>query len=155
MNAVAQARTAVPALKDQSLFRDLCYIDGAWLEADSGQRFDVDNPGDGTIVGSVPSMGAAETQRAIAAAQAAFPAWSALPAKERSKILRKWFDLIIANADDLALLLTTEQGKPLAEAKGEVIYGASFVEWFAEEGKRAYGRTIPAPLDGKQLVTCL
>ncbi|QJR16149.1 NAD-dependent succinate-semialdehyde dehydrogenase [Usitatibacter palustris] len=152
MNAVVKARTAVPALKDQTLFRDRCYIDGKWLEADSGQRFDVDNPGDGTLVGSVPSMGAPETQRAIAAAQAAFPAWAALPAKERSKVLRKWFDLIVANADDLALLLTTEQGKPLAEAKGEVIYGASFVEWFAEEAKRVYGDVIPTPMNDRRLL---
>src|SRR5688572_26390624 len=99
MNAVAQVRGSVPALKDPTLFRDRCFLDGAWMDADSGQRFDVDNPADGSIVGSVPSMGAAETQRAIAAAQAAFPAWSTMTAKDRSKVLRKWFDLIVANAD--------------------------------------------------------
>ena len=133
MNAIVQDRAAAPALKDPQLFRDKAYIDGAWAEADSRARFSVDNPADGSVIAHVPNMGAAETKRAIAAAEAALPAWRALPAKERSKILRKWFDLIVANADDLALLLTTEQGKPLAEAKGEIIYGASFIEWFAEE----------------------
>jgi succinate-semialdehyde dehydrogenase/glutarate-semialdehyde dehydrogenase len=104
------------------------------------------------MVGSVPDMGVAETKRAIAAAQAALPGWRALPAKERSAILRKWFDLMVANADDLALLLTTEQGKPLAEAKGEIAYGASFVEWFAEEAKRVYGDVIPSPTNDKRLI---
>jgi len=127
MNAIAKDRATLPALKDPALFRDRAYVDGAWVEADSRKRFDVDNPADGSVLGSVPDMGAAETKRAIDAANAALPAWRALPAKERSKILRKWYDLIMANADDLALLLTTEQGKPLAEAKGEIAYGASFV----------------------------
>ena len=145
MNAVVDRRPAPPVLKDPTLFRDRCYVDGAWVEADSGRRFDVDNPADGSVVGTVPDMGAAETRRAIEAAERALPAWRALPAKERSRILRKWFDLIVANADDLALILTTEQGKPLAEAKGEIVYGASFVEWFAEEAKRVYGDMIPTP----------
>ena len=114
--AVVQHRAAVPNLKDPKLFRENAYIDGAWAEADSRARFAVDNPADGTVVGHVPNMGVAETKRAIAAAEAALPAWRALPAKERSKILRKWHDLIVANADDLALILTIEQGKPLAEA---------------------------------------
>jgi succinate-semialdehyde dehydrogenase/glutarate-semialdehyde dehydrogenase len=104
------------------------------------------------MVGSVPDMGVAETKRAIAAAQAALPGWRALPAKERSAILRRWFELMVANADDLALLLTTEQGKPLAEAKGEIAYGASFVEWFAEEAKRVYGDVIPSPTNDKRLI---
>jgi succinate-semialdehyde dehydrogenase/glutarate-semialdehyde dehydrogenase len=104
------------------------------------------------MLGSVPNMGAAETKRAIAAASAALPAWRALPAKERSKILRKWFDLIMAAQEDLALLLTTEQGKPLAEAKGEIAYGASFIEWFAEEAKRVYGDVIPSPTNDRRLV---
>ena len=150
--AVVQSRTTPPALKDSALFRDRCFIDGQWVDADSRARIQVDNPADGSIVGSVPDMGAAEAKRAIAAAQAALPAWRALPAKERSAILRRWFDLMVANADDLALLLTTEQGKPLAEAKGEIAYGASFVEWFAEEAKRVYGDVIPSPTSDKRLV---
>jgi len=150
--AVVKDRSAVPPLKDPKLFRDRAYVDGAWVEADSRKRIDVDNPADGAIIGSIPDMGAAETRRAIAAAEAALPAWRALPAKERSKILRKWFDLLVANADDLALLLTTEQGKPLAEAKGEIIYGASFIEWFAEEAKRVYGDVIPTPTNDRRLI---
>jgi succinate-semialdehyde dehydrogenase/glutarate-semialdehyde dehydrogenase len=152
MNAIVKDRSTLPALKDPKLFRDRAYVDGAWVEADSRKRFDVDNPADGSILGSVPDMGAAETKRAIDAANAALPAWRALPAKERSRILRKWYDLIMANADDLALLLTTEQGKPLAEAKGEIVYGASFVEWFAEEAKRVYGDVIPSPTNDRRLI---
>ncbi|MFZ3324063.1 MAG: NAD-dependent succinate-semialdehyde dehydrogenase [Usitatibacter sp.] len=152
MNAVVKDRAAVPALKDPKLFRENGYIDGAWAEADSRARFEVRNPADGTLVGSVPNMGVAETKRAIAAAEAALPAWRALAAKERSKILRNWFNLIVANADDLALLLTTEQGKPLAEAKGEIMYGASFVEWFAEEAKRVYGDVIPSPTNDRRII---
>jgi succinate-semialdehyde dehydrogenase/glutarate-semialdehyde dehydrogenase len=112
----------------------------------------VDNPGDGSVVGAVPDMGTAETKRAIEAAERALPGWRALPAKDRSRIVRKWYDLILANADDLALILTTEQGKPLAEAKGEILYGASYVEWFAEEGKRIYGDTIPSPTNDRRLI---
>jgi succinate-semialdehyde dehydrogenase/glutarate-semialdehyde dehydrogenase len=152
MNAAAVDRKPTPpALKDQALFRDRCYVDGSWAEADSGRRIDVDNPADGAVVGSVPHMGAAETRRAIEAAERALPAWRALPAKERSRIVRKWYDLMMASADDLALILTTEQGKPLAEAKGEIVYGASFVEWFAEEGKRVYGDTSPSPTNARRL----
>src|SRR5690242_1076191 len=151
--AVVQDRAAVPNLKDPKLFRESAYIDGAWAEADSRARFEVDNPADGTVVGRVPNMGVAETRRAIAAAEAALPAWRALTAKERSRILRKWYDLIIANADDLALILTIEQGKPLAEAKGEILYGASFVEWFAEEAKRVYGDVIPTPSNDRRIIT--
>jgi succinate-semialdehyde dehydrogenase/glutarate-semialdehyde dehydrogenase len=152
MNAVVESRTKVPALKDPTLFRDRCYIDGQWVEADSRARFQVDNPADGSIVGTAPDMGGAEAKRAIEAAHAALPAWRALPAKDRSAVLRKWFDLMVANADDLAALLTAEQGKPLAEAKGEVLYGASFIEWFAEEGKRVYGDVIPSPTTDKRIV---
>jgi succinate-semialdehyde dehydrogenase/glutarate-semialdehyde dehydrogenase len=152
MSAVVRDRTVVPTLKDSKLFRDKAYIDGAWVEADNKARADVDNPADGSILGSIPHMGAAETKRAIDAANAALPAWRALPAKERSKILRRWYDLIMANADDLALLLTTEQGKPLAEAKGEIAYGASFIEWFAEEAKRVYGDVIPSPTNDRRLI---
>jgi succinate-semialdehyde dehydrogenase/glutarate-semialdehyde dehydrogenase len=150
--AVVQSRSIAPALKDSQLFREQCFVDGLWVEADSHARIGVDNPTDGSMVGSVPDMGVAETKRAIAAAQAALPGWRALPAKERSAILRRWFDLMVANADDLALLLTTEQGKPLAEAKGEIAYGASFVEWFAEEAKRVYGDVIPSPTNDKRLI---
>jgi len=152
MNAVVKDRAAVPALKDPKLFRDNAYIDGAWAEADGRARFEVRNPADQSVIGSVPNMGVLETRRAIAAAEAALPAWRAMTAKERSKIVRKWYDLIVANADDLALILTTEQGKPLAEAKGEILYGASFVEWFAEEAKRVYGDVIPSPTNDRRLV---
>jgi succinate-semialdehyde dehydrogenase/glutarate-semialdehyde dehydrogenase len=152
MSAVVEARRAIPPLKDPKLFRDRCYIDGQWIDADSKKRFDVDNPAEGTIVATVPDCGAAETRRAIEAAARALPAWRALTAKERSVILRKWFDLMVANADDLAAILTAEQGKPLAEAKGEVLYGASFIEWFAEEGKRIYGDIIPSPNSDKRIV---
>jgi succinate-semialdehyde dehydrogenase/glutarate-semialdehyde dehydrogenase len=142
----------IPALKDTSLWRTQSYIDGQWCDADSGRRFDVDNPADGSIIANVADCGGAETKRAIDAANAALPAWRALTAKQRSVILRKWFDLMLANADDLALILTTEQGKPLAEAKGEIAYGASFIEWFAEEGKRIYGDVIPPHLADKRLI---
>ena len=141
-----------PSLQDPSLFRTQSYINGEWIDADSGMRFEVDNPADGSIVGSVPDCGAAETRRAIAAANAALPAWRALTAKQRSALLRRWYELMLLNADDLALILTTEQGKPLAEAKGEILYGASFIEWFAEEGKRVYGDVIPPHMADKRLI---
>ena len=130
-------------LKDPSLLKGLGFIDGVWVAADSAASFQVTNPATGAVVGVVADMGAAETRRAIDAAARALPAWRAKTAKERAAVLRRWFDLILANTEDLALLMTTEQGKPLAEARGEVAYGASFVEWFAEEGKRAYGDVIP------------
>ena len=152
MNAVVETRHAVPTLKDPTLFRDRCLVDGQWVEADSRARIKVDNPADGSLVGTVPDCGAAETRRAVEAAAAALPAWRALAAKERSTILRKWFDLMVANADDLAALLTAEQGKPLAEARGEILYGASFIEWFAEEAKRVYGDVIPATTPDKRIV---
>jgi succinate-semialdehyde dehydrogenase/glutarate-semialdehyde dehydrogenase len=139
-------------LKDPSLFRQACLVDGKWIEADSGRTIPVPNPATGEIIGTVPALGAAETRRAIEAANRAYPAWRALTAKERSAVLRKLFDLMIANADDLALLMTSEQGKPLAEAKGEVVYAASFVEWFAEEGKRAYGDMIPTNQKGRRIL---
>ncbi|CAA7624127.1 NAD-dependent succinate-semialdehyde dehydrogenase [Magnetospirillum sp. SS-4] len=140
------------ALADKSLFRNKAYIDGMWLDADDGAVFPVANPADGTVLGHVPAMGAAETRRAIAAAHAAGPDWRGRTAKERSQILRRWFDLVMAAQSDLAVLMTAEQGKPLAEARGEVAYGASFIEWFAEEAKRVYGDVIPEHAAGKRIV---
>ena len=139
-------------LSDSKLFRQQCYINGAWTDADSGESIDVTNPATGEKLGTVPKMGAAETKRAIEAANAAWPAWRAKTAKERAQILRKWFELMMANQDDLGTLMTAEQGKPLAEAKGEVAYAASFIEWFGEEGKRAYGDTIPQHGADKRIV---
>ena len=139
-------------LKDPSLFRQQAYVNGQWADADSKATFAVLNPADGQSLGVVPNMGAAETRRAIEAANAALPGWRAKLAKERANILRKWFDLIIANTDDLALLLTLEQGKPLAEAKGEIGYGAAFIEFYAEEAKRIYGDVIPQHQNDKRLV---
>ena len=140
------------ALKDPSLLRQQCYINGKWVDADSGKAIDVTNPATGEVLGTVPNMGAAETRRAIEAANAAWPAWRKKTAKERANILRKWFNLMMENQDDLAVLMTAEQGKPLAEAKGEIAYGASFVEWFAEEAKRVYGDTIPQHQPDKRIV---
>jgi succinate-semialdehyde dehydrogenase/glutarate-semialdehyde dehydrogenase len=139
-------------LKDKSLFRQQCYIDGAWVDADDKATITVVNPATGVPVGTVPKMGVTETRRAIEAANAAWPAWRAKTAKERSIILRKWFDLMMANQEDLAKLMTVEQGKPIAESRGEIAYGASFIEWFAEEGKRIYGDTIPTHAPDKRIV---
>ena len=139
-------------LKDTALFRQQAYIDGAWLDADSGQTISVNNPATGEILGTVPKMGAAETRRAIDAAERALPAWRDLTAKERSQKLRRWFELLMENQDDLGRLMTLEQGKPLAEAKGEIAYAASFIEWFAEEAKRIYGDTIPGHQKDKRIL---
>ena len=139
-------------LNDQKLFRQQCYIDGLWTEADDGQTTDVTNPADGSFIGTIPKMGALETRRAIEAAKNALPGWQALTSNQRAKILRKLFDLMIENADDLALLMTVEQGKPLDEAKGEIVYAAGYIEWFAEEGKRVYGDTIPAHQVDKRIL---
>ncbi|MDH5749468.1 MAG: NADP-dependent succinate-semialdehyde dehydrogenase [Rhodospirillales bacterium] len=139
-------------LKDPSLFRQQCYIDGTWADADGGGTLDVNNPATDEVLGTVPKMGAAETRRAIEAANAAWGPWRAKTAKERANILRNWFNLMNDNADDLATLMTAEQGKPLAEARGEVVYAASFVEWFAEEAKRVYGDTIPQHGADKRIV---
>ena len=152
MNAPSKAGLPAIALKDPKLFREQCYIDGTWSSADGGKVFTVDNPASGEILGSVPEMGAAETRRAIEAAERAFAGWRAKTGKERSAILRKWHDLILANVDDLALILTTEQGKPLAEAKGEIAIGAAYVEWCAEDAKRVGGDTIPTPWADKRIV---
>src|SRR4051794_31247589 len=139
-------------LKDRALFRQQAYIDGAWCDADGGGKLEVDNPADKSILGTVPRMGADETRRAIEAADRALPAWRAKTAKERAQILRKWFDLMMANQEDLAQLMTAEQGKPLTESRGEVAYAGSFIEWFAEEGKRIYGDTIPGHAPDKRIV---
>ena len=150
MNAPRDPQT--PLLKDGKLFHQQCYIDGQWSDADNRQTIPVTNPANGAPIGSVPKMGAAETRRAIEAADRALPAWRGKLAKERAAILRKWFELMLANQDDLGLLMTTEQGKPLAEAKGEIAYAASFIEWFAEEGKRIYGDVIPTVWPDRRLV---
>ena len=139
-------------LNNPALFRQQAYIDGAWVEADDSSTFEVSNPADGSALTSVPNQGAAETRRAIEAANAAWPQWRSRTAKERAAILRRWFDLMLENKDDLAKLMTAEQGKPLAESAGEVMYGASFVEWFAEEGKRVYGDVIPTHMTDRRLI---
>ncbi len=139
-------------LEDKLLLRDSCYIDGAWVSADSGATLAVKNPATGDQLGYIPNMGAAETRRAIAAAAAALPAWAARTAKERAAVLRRWFDLMLRHQEDLAVLMTAEQGKPLAESKGEILYAASFIEWFAEEGKRLYGDVIPGHQPDKRIL---
>ncbi len=139
-------------LNDMTLFRQQAMIDGQWRDAPNGDVIAVTNPANDEQLGSVPKMGADETREAIEAANRALPAWRALTAKERANILRRWFDLMMENQDDLARLMTLEQGKPLAEAKGEISYAASFIEWFAEEGKRIYGDTIPGHQADKRLL---
>ena len=139
-------------LNDPKLHRHQCYINGVWIDADNRETIAIANPASGAGLGTIPKMGAAETRRAIAAAHAAQPAWRARTAGERARVLRKWFELIMSNQEDLALLMTSEQGKPLAEARGEIAYAASFIEWFAEEGKRIYGDVIPAPQGDKRIL---
>ena len=131
-------------LKDQKLFRQQCYIDGAWVAAPGAEVIEVNNPATAEIIGSVPKLGGPETRAAIEAANRALPGWRGKTAKERSVILRRWNELMLENVDDLGLIMTLEQGKPLAESKGEVAYAASFIEWFAEEARRLYGDVIPA-----------
>jgi len=139
-------------LQDPTLLRQQCYINGQWLDANNAAIIEVTNPATGETLGSTPDMGADETQAAIDAANTALPAWRALTAKERAVKLRKWFDLMMENQDDLAKIMTLEQGKPLTEAKGEVAYAASFIEWFGEEAKRIYGDTIPGHMQDKRIV---
>lgn len=139
-------------LNNSALLRDRCLINGEWISASDGREIEVDNPASGKIIATVPSLTGREAENAIAAAKAALPGWSRMAAKDRTAILRRWFTLIVENADDLAALMTAEQGKPLAEAKGEALYAASFVEWFAEEAKRVYGETIPAPANDKRII---
>jgi len=140
-------------LNDPRLLRSDCYIDGRWEAADDGRTLAVIDPASGVAIADVPLMTAAETGRAIEAAAVALPAWQAKTAKERAALLRRWFDLIVENTEDLAQLMTAECGKPIVEARGEVAYGASVVEWFAEEGKRAYGESIPSPAADRRLLT--
>jgi len=139
-------------LQEPLLLKQQCYLNGQWLSADSGKTIDVTNPATGEVLGTIPKMGTDETRRAIEAANAAWPAWRAKTAKERATILRRWFELMMENQEDLAIIMTAEQGKPLAESRGEISYAASFIEWFAEEGKRLYGDTIPAHARDKRIV---
>ena len=148
MNAIARKL----ALKDTQLFRTQCFVDGEWCNADGGKTFAVHDPATGALIAEVPEMGAAETRRAIDAAHAAQPGWRKLSAKQRANILRKYFELVMAAQDDLAALLTAEQGKPLPEAKGEIAYGAAFFEWFSEEARRVYGDLIPPPVNDRRIV---
>jgi succinate-semialdehyde dehydrogenase/glutarate-semialdehyde dehydrogenase len=139
-------------LQDPRLFKEQCFIDGSWVGADGGGTLPVHNPATAATLGAVPNMGTGETRRAIAAAAAALPPWAARTAKDRAGLMRRWFDLVLANQDDLAILMTAEQGKPLAESKGEIAYAASFIEWFAEEGKRLYGDIIPGHQADKRIL---
>ena len=148
---VTKAFTGV-ALHDSRLFRQASYVNGAWVDSSAHGVLEVDNPATGEIVGTVPRLGQAETRRAIDAAARAFPAWRKTTAKARAVVMRRWFDLMMANQEDLARLMTTEQGKPLAESRGEVAYAASFLEWFGEEAKRVYGDTIPGHQADKRIV---
>jgi succinate-semialdehyde dehydrogenase/glutarate-semialdehyde dehydrogenase len=148
--------SAVPksslSLRDLSLFRQQAFIGGQWQDGATGRTERVINPANGEVIGTIPRLGPADTRRAIEAAERALPEWRARTAKERAQILRKWFDLMMANQEDLAVLMTVEQGKPLAESRGEIAYAAAFIEWFAEEGKRAYGDVIPSHGRDKRIV---
>ena len=139
-------------IQNFKLFRDKCYINGEWVEANSKETISVNNPATLKEIGTVPKCGKEETKNAIDAANAAWPQWKSTSARERSNILRKWFDLIISNKEELAQIMTIEQGKPINESRGEIVYGASFIEWFAEEAKRVYGDTIPDPLTDRRIV---
>ncbi len=152
MSQAALKKPSALSLKDPSLFRQQCYINGEWVDADSGKTIDVTNPATGEVLGTIPNMGATETRRAIEAADAAWAGWRKKTAKERANVLRKLFNLMMENQEDLAILMTAEQGKPMAESKGEVAYAASFIEWFAEEGKRTYGDVIPGHQPDKRIV---
>ncbi len=140
------------ALSDNSLWKERGFVGGQWIAADSGLTTEIRNPASGKVLGTVPDMGAAEARRAIDAAHAALPAWSMKTAAERARLMRKWFDLMLANVEDLAIIMTAEQGKPLAESRGEIAYAASFIEWFAEEGKRLYGDIIPGHQTDKRIL---
>jgi succinate-semialdehyde dehydrogenase/glutarate-semialdehyde dehydrogenase len=149
---IMRKQKAIPNLRDNTLLRNTAFIDGEWIQSTAGETFDVLDPADDATIATVPNMGASETQRAIDAAARAFPSWAAKTGKERATVMRQWFDLIINNADDLAALMTAEQGKPLAEAKAEIVYGASFVEWFAEEAKRVSGDVMASPWADRRII---
>jgi len=142
----------MPDLKNPSLLRTQSYVNGKWIDADSGETFEVSNPATGEVVASIADLGAEETRQAIEAADKAWPAWRNATVKERAKILRRWFDLIVDNVDDLAKILTAEQGKPLSESRTEILYGANYIEWFSEEAKRVYGDVIAPPSNDKRIV---
>ena len=144
-------RTTI-ALTEPALFREQCYVNGGWLDARGGGSIEVDNPATREVIGTVPALGAAETRAAIEAADAAWSGWRSRPAKDRARLMRRWFELMMAHQEDLAVLMTSEQGKPLAESRGEIAYAASFIEWFAEESKRVYGDVINHPQPGKRIV---
>jgi len=140
-------------LQDPGLLAERAYVNGEWIVADSGATLDVRDPATGELLAQVPAMDAVDTRRAIEAAERAWPAWRARPAAERAVLLERWFQAMIDHLDDLALIMTCEQGKPLNEAKGEIRYGAGFVKWFAEEARRVYGETMPAPSGDRRLLT--
>ena len=144
-------RTTI-ALTEPALFREQCYVNGGWLDARGGGSIEVDNPATREVIGTVPALGTAETRAAIEAADAAWSGWRSRPAKDRARLMRRWFELMMAHQEDLAVLMTSEQGKPLAESRGEIAYAASFIEWFAEESKRVYGDVINHPQPGKRIV---
>jgi succinate-semialdehyde dehydrogenase/glutarate-semialdehyde dehydrogenase len=150
--AGTQSTHAKPGLKDAALFREACYVDGAWITAPGGAAIAVDNPATGEIVGTVPKLGAAETHAAVDAANRALPGWRRKTAKERAAVLRRWYELMLEHQEDLARLMTIEQGKPLTESRGEVLYAASFLEWFGEEAKRVYGDVIPGHQPDKRII---
>jgi len=151
-STAALAASVAAQLKDARLFREACYVDGQWIQAVSGATVSVDNPATGEIIGKVPKLSGAETKQAIEAANRAFATWSKKTGKERAAVLRRWFDLMMANQEDLARLMTLEQGKPLSESRGEVAYAAAFLEWFGEEAKRIYGDTIPQHQADKRIL---
>ena len=142
-------------MKDASLFRQQVYINGKWSDADNGEINEITNPSNGLVLGTVPNCGADEAKRAIEAANTAWPDWSSKTAKERAVILRRWYELMMENQEDLARIMTAEQGKPLTESRGEIAYAASFLEWFGEEGKRIYGDTIPSHAPDKRIVVIM
>lgn len=144
---------SVPPLSDRSLLKHQTYVNGKWVDAKSGQTFEVHDPATGKLIGTMPEMNAEDTEEAIKAAAAALPSFSKTTGRERSKMLRKWYDLMVENADDLAKLITWENGKPMADAKGEVTYAANFFEWFSEEAPRTYGDVIPATVPGNRVYT--
>ncbi|MDJ0829161.1 MAG: NADP-dependent succinate-semialdehyde dehydrogenase [Desulfobacterales bacterium] len=139
-------------LKDKNLFRQQCYINGQWLDADNGESIDVTNPATGEKLGTVPNMGAEETRRAIEAAEEAFSSWRRTTAYEKSQVLRRWFELMMEHKEDLSIIMTAEQGKPINESRGEINYASSYIEWFAEEARRVYGDTVPAHSNDKRIV---